>query len=78
MTGGGAENAPPPAGTTELIIKTNKRDSRVGSLFKEVGITRLLGNLGNNTSTNGAATFADSEVKTLVHGDSSEQLNLEG
>jgi hypothetical protein len=38
----------------------------------------LLVDLGNNTSTNGAATFADSEAQTLVHGDRSKQLNLEG
>ena len=38
----------------------------------------LFYDLGNNTSTYGAATFADSEAQTLVHGNWSEQLNLEG
>lgn len=39
---------------------------------------KLLSDVSNNTSTNGAATLADSEVLTLVHSDWSKQLNLEG
>ena len=37
----------------------------------------LFDDLGDDTSTNGAATFADSEAQTLFHGDWGEQLNLE-
>lgn len=38
----------------------------------------LLSNLRNHTSTNSTATFADSEVKTLLHSDRCEEFNLEG
>src|SRR5438552_1087692 len=47
-------------------------------VFVKLAATRLLGNLGHNASTNGAATFADGEAQTLLHSDWSQQLNVEG
>src|SRR3990167_9188717 len=43
-----------------------------------LGAARLLSNLGYNTSTNSTATFADSEVKTLLHCNRCKKLYVEG
>ena len=41
-------------------------------------IIRLFDNLGDNTRTNGLATFADSEADVVVHSDWSKKFNIEG
>ncbi len=46
--------------------------------FRCIGRLRLFVNLRNNASANSTSTFADSEVKTLVHSDRSKKLDLEG
>jgi putative intracellular protease/amidase len=38
----------------------------------------LFNNVGDTARTNGTTTFADSEADRFLHGDGSEQLNLDG
>src|SRR6266540_15238 len=57
------------------LANKNTRE-RCPGCSRGVSLNRLFNDLGNNTSTNGAATFANCEAQTLVHGYRSEQLNF--
>ena len=56
---------------------TKTKEPRSGALLGSE-VVRLLDDLGHDASADGAATFADSEAKTLLHSDGGEQLHLEG
>src|SRR5690606_8990128 len=53
-----------------------KKTPEARSLFSSI-VLRLLCNLCDDTSTNSSSTFADSEVKTLLHSDRRKKLNDE-